>query len=247
MRIDVLLGEARVAPADVAGRVVVVIDVLRASTTAAIALANGARALIPCESVEQAEQRAKMMSQDSVRLGGERRMMRIPGFDFGNSPLEYTAAQVAGKTIVFTTTNGTRALASSGGARACYFAGFVNARATVAAVEGATSGEVDVTLVCAGTEGRVALEDVACAGRLARLLLAGSSQAVCSDAARIAIVSERPYRDNAAALAREATHAQSLAAAGFAGDVSACFSVDSAPVAVEYRDGQLSAVRAERA
>ena len=246
MRVDVLLGEGPVASADVAGRVVIVIDVLRASTTAAIALANGARGLVPCESVEDAAQRAKAMDQDAVRLGGERRMLRIPGFDFGNSPLEYTAAQVAGLTVVFTTTNGTRALTSSHGARACYFAGFVNSQATVTAVQHASKGEADITIVCAGTERRAALEDVACAGRLARLLLDGWRDAVSGDGARIAMQCEHSYRDDVAMLARDATHAQSLIAAGFADDVACCLTLDSVPVAVEYRDGQLRAACAAR-
>lgn len=245
MRVDVLLGEASLAPADVAGRVVVVIDVLRASTTAAIALANGARALVPCESVEEAAQRAKLMNQDAIRLGGERRMMRIPGFDFGNSPLEYTEAQVSGMTVVFTTTNGTRALAGAHGAHSCYFAGFVNTQSTVAAVQRASNGIIDVAIVCAGTEQKVALEDVACAGRIARLLLAEWPQATCSDGARIATHCEQVYRDDVGLLAHDAAHAKSLAAAGFAADVACCLAVDSVPVAVEYRDGQLRAACAK--
>ena len=247
MRVDVLLGEAMVSPADVADRVVVVIDVLRASTTAAIALANGARALVPCETVEEAEQRARVMKehdQDVVRLGGERRMMRIPGFDFGNSPLEYTAAQVSGTTVVFTTTNGTRALAASRGARAVYFAGFVNAQSTVTAVQRASMGSVDVTIVCAGTEGRFALEDATCAGRIVRLLLTGAPDAACGDRAQLAMMSESAYQNNVALLARDATHAQSLVDAGFAADVGCCLAVDSVPVAVEYRDGRLRAAPA---
>lgn len=244
MRVDVLLGEARVAPADVADRVVVVIDVLRASTTAAIALANGAEALVPCESVEEAERRAKLMKSEmnqDVRLGGERRMMRIPGFDFGNSPLEYTAAQVSGATIVFTTTNGTRALVASHGARSIYFAGFVNVQSTITAVQRASVGIADVTIVCAGTDGRFALEDAICAGRIARLLLAGAPDAAYNDRAQLAMMSENTYQDNVELLARDATHAQSLMAAGFADDVACCLAVDSVPVAVEYRNGQLRA------
>jgi 2-phosphosulfolactate phosphatase len=246
VRVDVLLGEGPVAPADVAGRVVVVIDVLRASTTAAIALANGARALVPCESVEEAAERAKAMDQDAVRLGGERRMMRIPGFDFGNSPLEYSAARVAGLTVVFTTTNGTRALVSTHAARSCYFAGFVNAHATITAVQRASNGELDVTIVCAGTEGHVALEDVACAGRLARGLLAGWPDANIGDGARIAMLCARPYQDDITQLARDATHAASLVAAGFADDVACCLALDSVPVPVEYGDGRLRVACAAR-
>ena len=83
MRIDVLLGEAPVVPADVADRVVVVIDVLRAATTVATALANGARAVIPFETVDETIMRSKAYARGEVKLAGERRMVRIAGFDLG--------------------------------------------------------------------------------------------------------------------------------------------------------------------
>jgi 2-phosphosulfolactate phosphatase len=242
VKLDVLLGEALVAPADVADRVVVVIDVLRAATTAAMALTNGARALIPYETVEEAAQRARTMDQDAVRLGGERRMVRIPGFDFGNSPPEYVRDLVAGRTIVFTTTNGTTALASTHGARAVFFAGFVNAQATVDAICVACAGEHDIMIVCAGTDRRLALEDVVCAGRLVRGVRERFAQAVCGDGARLAEIIERPYQSDAAPLADDATHARSLAAAGFADDVACCLRADSLPVAIRYRDRQLRAL-----
>jgi 2-phosphosulfolactate phosphatase len=242
VKLDVLLGEAPVAPADVAERVVVVIDVLRAATTAAMALVNGARALIPYESVEEAAQRARTMDQDAVRLGGERRMVRIAGFDFGNSPLEYTADLVAGRTIVFTTTNGTLALAGTHGAHDCFFASFVNAQATIDAVAAAAGSTFDVTIVCAGTDRHLALEDAVCAGRLVRGIRAAFPDAQCGDGARLAEMIERPYALDASALAQDATHARALIAAGFASDVSACLAVDSLPVAVRYHERQLRAV-----
>lgn len=244
MKLDVLLGEAPVAPADVADRVVVVIDVLRAATTAAMALVNGARALIPYESVEEAAQRARTMDQDTVRLGGERRMVRIPGFDFGNSPLEYTRELVADRTIVFTTTNGTLALAGTHGAHACFFASFVNAQATIDAVCEMSSGAFDVTIVCAGTERHLALEDAVCAGRLVRGIRTAFPDAVIGDGAHLAEMIERPYQENPAALAQDATHARSLSAAGFADDVATCLTADSLPVAVQYHERQLRALRA---
>ena len=100
MRIDVLFGSASVAPSDVSGRVVAVIDVLRASTSIATALANGARAVIPLESSDEVITRAKAFERRDVKLAGERRMLPISGFDFGNSPLEFTSENVEGKTVL---------------------------------------------------------------------------------------------------------------------------------------------------
>lgn len=250
MRIDVLLGEARTAPADVADRVVIVIDVLRAATTVATALSNGARVVVPFESVDDTRRAAlayeqpmaDTTTQRSPLTAGERGMVRLPGFALGNSPLEYKRDVVQDATIFFTTTNGTAALAAMQHARARFFAAFVNASETVRAV-GAVIREAQeltgVTIVCAGTDGRVALEDVVCAGRLVRGLVQAHPAMVCTDSARIALLAERPYVDDVALLARDATHARSLASAGFEADVSCCFVADSVPVAVEHREGAL--------
>jgi len=244
VKVDVLLGEDGEARYRACSAVVVVIDVLRAATTAACALANGARALIPFETVEEAAQRARTMDQESVRLGGERRMVRIPGFDFGNSPREYTATLVGGRTVIFTTTNGTLALTSTHGARSCFFTGFVNAQATIDAVCAAAAGTTDVTIVCAGTERHIALEDAVCAGRLVRGIRTAFPNAQLGDGARLAEMIERPYQESAAALASDATHARSLITAGFEDDVIACLAVDSVPVAIRYSDRQLRALPA---
>lgn len=239
MRVDVLLGEAPVAPTDVADRVVVVIDVLRAATTVVTALVNGARAVIPFETVEEAAVRAKAFARGEVKLAGERRMVRVTGFDLGNSPLEYTPEVVAGRTILYSTTNGTVALTATHGARACFFAAFANARATIAAVRRATAQGADVTIVCAGHERHLALEDVVCAGRLVRGITEGHEDVIRGDGARVAEAVERPFMGGIASVAYEATHARSLAAAGFEADVQACLTLDHVDVAVRYHDRQL--------
>ena len=86
MQIDVFFGSAGITPADVAGRAVAVIDVLRASTSIAVALDNGARAIVPFEKSEDVVTRAKEFGKPDVRLAGERKSLPIPGFDLGNSP-----------------------------------------------------------------------------------------------------------------------------------------------------------------
>ena len=87
------------------------IDVLRSTTTIVHALAAGAREVIPCAQVEEARQIARQFPADQVVLGGERGGLAVKGFDLGNSPEDYTADRVRGKTLVITTTNGTRAMA----------------------------------------------------------------------------------------------------------------------------------------
>jgi len=152
-----------VEPGDLSGGIAVMIDVLRASTTIVHALAAGAEAVDPCASVEEAQAAAERIG-GSVLLGGERQGVRIEGFDLGNSPLEYTSERVAGRTIVFTTTNGTKALRTCAVADRVLIGAFVNRSAVVNVLREETR---DVHLVCAGTDGHLTAEDILLAGAVA--------------------------------------------------------------------------------
>ncbi|MSR60463.1 MAG: 2-phosphosulfolactate phosphatase [Planctomycetaceae bacterium] len=151
-------------PHELKDGVAVVIDVLRATTTIVYALAAGAARVIPCGEVDEARRLAAGLAPGWVLLGGERGGLKIDGFDLGNSPSEYTAAVVAGKSLVFTTTNGTRALLRAREARRVFVAAFANLNAVV---ERLVDDEGTVHIVCAGTDGGVTLEDVLCAGSIA--------------------------------------------------------------------------------
>lgn len=148
---------------ELAGSAVVVIDVLRATTTMAYALAAGARSIVPCLEVDEARRRrAEANGGDPVLLGGERGGLRIDGFDLGNSPAEYTPERVADHTIYFTTTNGTRALQRCTSAEKVLLGAFVNVSAV--AIDLAAAPRVD--LVCAGTRGQITRDDTLLAGLL---------------------------------------------------------------------------------
>jgi len=166
MRVDVFFTPQEVAAADVVNRVVAIVDVLRASTSIAVALANGARAVIPMPSSEEVVSRAKTLARTEVRLAGERKMLTIPGFDCGNSPLEFTRDAVEGKTIIMSTTNGTAAVLAVQGARDVVIASYVNVSAVLSMLRAAVRGGTDVAIVCAGHERHYALEDSACSRRL---------------------------------------------------------------------------------
>jgi 2-phosphosulfolactate phosphatase len=236
--VDVAFGAASVSPADVAGRFVVVIDVLRASTTMVTALAAGARGVVPCESAEDAVSRARAFDRSEVRLGGERRMQRIDGFELGNSPSEYTVSSVGGRTVMLTTTNGTSALLATSGAEQVFVAGLVNAQATVAAVRQSRRalGRGDVLIIAAGQERRFALEDAVCAGRIARAVIRAMSGATLGDGARTAALLHVRYGAALDRLATDARHAIALRDAGFADDVADCFALDRVPVVAQYVD-----------
>ena len=137
-----------VAPEELAGTTAVVIDVLRATTTILYALQAGASEVIPCLEIGDALKIAASLPRSQVVLGGERGGLPIDGFDLGNSPREYDPPAVAGKTVVMTTTNGTRAMDQCRIAESVLIGGFVNA----AALADRLAARERIALVCAGSE-----------------------------------------------------------------------------------------------
>ena len=169
-----------VKPAQMTGKAAVVIDVLRATTTIVHALAAGATAVIPCREVEEARRLAGARG-DVIVLGGERGGLQIEGFHLGNSPAEYTPETVGGKTVIFTTTNGTRAMLKCRLARRVLVGAFVN----FSALCDILSDEAGVELLCAGTNREVTREDVLLAGAVAAEV-AEAGDWLLNDQARIA-------------------------------------------------------------
>ena len=155
-----------VEPEELAGGTVVVIDVLRASTTIAYALDAGAKQIIPCLEVADARAVAEQFPADEIILGGEREGLPIEGFQLGNSPEEYTPERVGGKTVIFTTTNGTRAMNHARQADEVLIAAFVNASAVVRRL----FDRERVHILCAGTDGKIGQDDVLMAGLLVERL-----------------------------------------------------------------------------
>jgi 2-phosphosulfolactate phosphatase len=183
VRVDVAFTPAEARSA-LAGRTVVVIDVLRATSTIVEALVNGARTVLPAPTVEDAARKADQLGRDAILLCGERDAEPIRGFHLGNSPLEFTADRVGGRTLVMTTTNGTAALLAAAGAHRCYVASLLNAEATALRLAGEGA---DTLLLCAGREGGFALEDAVCAGRIARSLQQRVGRLQGNDALRAAL------------------------------------------------------------
>jgi 2-phosphosulfolactate phosphatase len=240
VKLDVLFGASTVAPSDVAGRVVAVIDVLRASTTIAVAIANGARAIVPFESSEEVILRSKSFERSEVRLAGERKMRAVPGFDFGNSPREFTRDAIEGRTVLLSTTNGTVALVAVQGARDTVVASYVNYSASLALLRAAARGGNDVTIVCAGRDRHFSLEDAACAGRFVRGIARRLPNVELNDAALTCALLDRRYGDDLARLFGDSAHGRALADAGFAEDLLVCASVDAYPVVPIYLDRQIT-------
>lgn len=245
MRLDVYLTADEIAGA-AAGRVVAVIDVLRASTTIAVALDNGARAVIPFADTDEMITRSKQFERDTVLLTGERKMLPLRGFDLGNSPLEFTREIVAGKTILLTTTNGTRAILAAQGARDIVVASYVNCTAVTAMLRAALRGGTDIAIVCAGTDGHFALEDAACAGRYVRTVTRRLSGVALNDAAHACSLMAHNYGEQVGRVLIDSVHGRALADAGFREDLSVCAAIDSHPVVPVLTDRQITKLGPER-
>jgi 2-phosphosulfolactate phosphatase len=230
VRLDVALTPAAVTSAGVAGTTALVVDVLRASTSVITALANGCQAVVPVAEVDEARRRAAALP--GALLAGERGGDPPAGFDLGNSPLEYTRERVGGRTLVFTTSNGTRALLAARAAAAIGIAAFAN---LTAAADWALGQGRDVVVVCAGELGGRSTEDEVCAGLLIDRVLAREAAALPSAAALGAVEAARPYAKDLARLGQDAPHARSLAARGRGPDIPACLTLDAFTVVPVYR------------
>jgi 2-phosphosulfolactate phosphatase len=153
-------------PDELAGGTAVVIDVLRATTTIVYALEAGAKEVIPCREIEETRELAKKFRRQDILLGGERMGKPIADFDLGNSPEEYLSDEVDGRTILFTTTNGTQAMAHAKPAKQIILAAFSN----VSAIVQRLIGRDEVHILCAGTDGELTEDDTLLAGLIVERL-----------------------------------------------------------------------------
>jgi 2-phosphosulfolactate phosphatase len=222
VRIDVALTAEALAPGSVAGTTVLVVDVLRASTSVVAALGAGCLGIIPVENADEARRRQASAGAD-VLLAGERRGETIAGFDLGNSPVEFASGRARGRVVIFTTSNGTRALLAARGASAIGVAGLVNLSAAAA---WALAGERDVTILCAGERGARSLEDQVCAGLLVERLRAGEPNASVTELAGDTERVGRAFGKDVARLREESSWARHLTRSGRGADVTACLALD---------------------
>ncbi len=209
----------------------VVFDILRATSTMITAFAHGAASIRPVRTIEEAHA-AREASPDML-LAGERGGLKIDGFDFGNSPLEFTS--LAGRDLVMTTTNGTAAF------RAVAHAGRVLAGAllNMAALAEVVAGSRSVLLVAAGTGAGMALEDGLAAGMLAHALRESERDVECDDATLTAIALFEQCEPDFETAFRRSANGRALLARGFERDIGWCAQAFRYPVVAELREGTL--------
>jgi 2-phosphosulfolactate phosphatase len=238
MYIDTVFTQPELASrGDISNKTVIVIDVLRATTTIAYALLSCSR-VIPVETLEEALALSKKYDKKDILLTGERFCLKPEGFDLGNSPDEYTPDKIQGKTIIFSTTNGTRALKLARNAKFVTTAAFVNAKASIDKVfeEGN-----DTLILCAGRSDKITKEDSACAGLIVKLLtkkcVENNVEFELSDASDIALTYFNRYENDIPALLKSAEAGRNLVQVNLEKDIKSCSQVNILPIATRYKDG----------
>lgn len=235
MNIDVVISAQHIKPEKFKGRVVVVIDVLRATSVMVTALSNGCDKIIPVKEIEEAINIARK-DRDYYLLGGERGGVKIENFDFSNSPLDYTKEIVRGRSLVMTTTNGTRAIKNSEEADKIFIAALINGRAVA---ERLAKLNKDVTFVNAGTDGEFSMDDFITSGYIINCLKEiVKNKCTLTD---IAKTSEYVYINNPSIISfvKDALHYKRMKELNYYNDLRYCLSKDLVNIVPEYMDGEI--------
>lgn len=248
MNLRVVLTPGELRPDEVAGACVFVIDILRATTTMCAALHHGAKAIIPVTGIDEAREVAARFEGEGEgegegerpMLAGERGADPVPGFDLGNSPGEMTAAAVAGRLLVMTTTNGTRALRAVAQAASVHPLAAVNFSVAVQRARSVRQDGGAVVVVCAGIVGRPSREDAYCAGRFERDVVGSAGGAGLSDQARWCLDLAEEFGDDWYAALMASTAGRKLSEHGYAEDVRVAGRQDLHPVLPSLGDGRLT-------
>lgn len=218
-------------------KIAVVIDVFRATSTMVTALANGCQAIIPVLTTEEAIERR--ISEPGSLLGGERKALRIEGFDLGNSPFDYPPEKVGGKKIIMTTTNGTRAIQAVAAANRVMIASFLNIDSIAHAIfryletNPKTKG---IVIICAGSEDRFDIPDTLCAGMLVDTLGKGIQT---NDLGRAAVMLYHGCKKNLLDMIKQTEHGRLLLSLGFDKDVVYCATSNILPIAPILDNGEI--------
>ncbi len=230
MKVDIIFTADDIKQEKIEGRSVVVIDVLRATSVMVTAIARGVEEIHVFREVEEVFEAGA--GKEGAILCGERRGLKVEGFHYGNSPLEY-GEEIAGRRMYMTTSNGTKALVGSGRGKRVFAGSFLNLHAVVKRI--LDEGE-DVVVVCAGTDGEFSLDDALCAGMIADGIVGSGREVQLTDSALamrgLALGCSDP-RDGLVG----SRHYSYLESIDFHEDLSYCLSLNLFNIVPEYREG----------
>jgi 2-phosphosulfolactate phosphatase len=237
MKADVLLYPQALSNQVPGDKKVVVIDVLRATSTIVTALAHRALEVIPVNEPSEAIELVRSIGTKECILGGEQKGFKIEGFDLGNTPADYTEEKVAGKKVILCTTNGTRAVKRAQGAAEVLVASYLNLQAVV---DYLGESDKDLLIVCAGREQNVSLEDLSCAGMLIRLLTAHRNDLQLSDGATVAgLIAGQAQAEGLEDFIKSTEHGRYLIQIGMEPDIRDCVTLNQYPLVPRFLNGKI--------
>jgi 2-phosphosulfolactate phosphatase len=231
MKIDIIISASDIKKEKIENKTVVVVDMLRATSVITTAMNNGCKGVIPVLTVEDAAEVVRNSKEDFV-LGGERNALKIDGFHYSNSPLEFIRETIEGKTLVMTTTNGTKAIKGCIGASSILIGAMINAKATAKKI---VELNKDVVIVNAGTYGEFSIDDFLCSGYIIDCVL----EALQAELSDIAITSHYIYKNNEDihSFIKYASHYKRITELGLLEDLEYCCTKDIIDIVPEYKDG----------
>ena len=230
MKIDIIISADDIIESKIKDKIVVVIDMFRATSVIVTALSNGCKEVIPYLTIEETLEAASNLSRENYILGGERKAVKIEGFDLSNSPLEYTENTVKDKTVLITTTNGTRTLTESVCAKRVFIGAMINAKAVAQKL---LEVNEDVVIINAGTNGNFSMDDYICSGYIINEMLNHDKDLELTD---IAKTSNSIYEANQDILSyvKQATHYSVMKSLKLDDDIQYCVKKSIIDIVPEY-------------
>lgn len=235
MKIDIIISADDIIESKLENKIAVVIDMFRATSVIVTALNNGCEEVIPFLTIEETLESSEELNREEYMLGGERRAVKIDGFDLSNSPLEYTKEVVENKKVLITTTNGTRTLTKSNSAKRIIIAAMINAKAVA---DKLLEINEDVVIINAGTNGNFSMDDYICSGYIINEMLKVDNQIELTDISKTA---NMIYENNSDIISyvKEATHYSVMKSLELDNDIEYCMKKSIVNNVPEYKDGKI--------
>lgn len=235
MKIDIIISADDIIESKLENKIAVVIDMFRATSVIVTALNNGCEEVIPFLTIEETLESSEELKREEYILGGERRAVKIDGFDLSNSPLEYTKEVVEDKKVLITTTNGTRTLTKSNSAKRIIIAAMINAKAVS---DKLLEINEDVVIINAGTNGNFSMDDYICSGYIINEMLKVDNNIELTDISKTA---NMIYENNSDIISyvKEATHYSVMKSLELDNDIEYCMKKSIVNNVPEYKDGKI--------
>ncbi len=236
MKVDIIISADDIVESKIKNKIVVVIDMFRATSVIVTALSNGCKEVIPYLTVEETLEDSQQLKREEYIIGGERKAVKIEGFDLSNSPLEYTESIVKNKKVLMTTTNGTRTLTKSIAAKRILIGAMINAKAVA---EKLIDIDEDVVIINAGTNGNFSMDDYICSGYIINEMLNNNKILELTDISKTA---NMIYKGNQDILSyvKEATHYSVMKSLDLDDDIEYCTQKSIIEMVPEYKNNKIT-------